>query len=106
TNTWARSKYVKAITPNRVLVVMERRQVVENPERPALRRNNEVLVLDDEIGDRCRRQVELERLPVRAVVEGNVEARLRSRVEKASPRRILPNHAGENMLRDAADDLR
>ena len=62
------------------LDLLERRQIVENPESAPLRRDHEVLMRHLDIGDRRHRQVHLERLPVPAVIERNVNAEFRSRV--------------------------
>ncbi len=64
------------------------RQVVEDPERSALRGDDQVVVLDGQIGDRYERQVQLEALPAAALVEGDVHALFRARVEQALPLRV------------------
>src|ERR1044071_7559522 len=56
--------------------LLERREVVDHPERAALRRGDEIVVAHGEIGDRHDRQIELQRLPVRAVVERDVHPAL------------------------------
>ena len=84
----------------------QRRQVVEDPERAPLRGDDEVAVLDRKVRDRRDRQVALERLPARAVVEGDVEPGLRAGVEQTSTDRILPHDAREGLVGDAGDDLR
>ena len=43
----------------------DRRQVVEDPDRPAVRADHQVVVLDHQVVDGHGRQVELERLPGR-----------------------------------------
>ena len=71
--------------------LVERGQVVEDPEGTALRREHQVLLVDDQVGDGGHREVELERLPVRAVVEGDEHAVLGGGVEKPLPVGILPH---------------
>ena len=55
-------------------------EVVEDVEAPALCRQHEIriadVVVDQEIGDRCARQVELELLPGLGAVERSVEPEL------------------------------
>ena len=62
--------------------LMKRRDVVEDPERPSLRGGDEIVVLDRQVGDRYDRQIELQRLPLRAVVQRVVDAGLRAREEQ------------------------
>ena len=78
---------------DRFVYLMQRRQVVENPERPALRRKHEIVVRDLDIGDRRVRQIQLEGLPVRAVIERNVHAEFGARVEQAGAIGILADDA-------------
>ena len=47
------------------------------------------------IGDRRHRQVELQRLPVRPVIEGDVHAELRARIQQALSIRVLSSHPHE-----------
>src|SRR5437660_1025626 len=56
--------------------LMQRREVVEDPERAALGRDDQVLVVHPDVVDGHVRQVELERLPVPAIVEGEEHAEL------------------------------
>ena len=84
---------------------VERRQVVEDPERPSLRGHDEILLLDGQVGDRHHRKIQLERLPARTVVEGDVKTRLRAGIEQSPPRRVFPDHAGERAARDPGVDL-
>ena len=49
--------------------LLQRRDVVHDPQRPAHRRDHEIVAMHLDVGDRRRRQVLLQRLPVAAVVE-------------------------------------
>ena len=46
-----------------VVELMQRREIVDDPEAAALRRDDEIAVAHLQIGDRHLRQVQLERLP-------------------------------------------
>ena len=65
-----------------VLVVVElaqRSDVVEDPESASVRRYDEIVILNDEIAHRGRRQIQPQRLPVCAVIERDIHALFRSR---------------------------
>ena len=62
----------------------QRRHVVEDPEAAAVRRDGEIVAVDDQIADRGVRQVQRQRLPVVAVVERDVDVALGA--GKSSPR--------------------
>ena len=74
---------------HRRAVLPQRRDVVEDVEAAAVRRDRDVARLDPDVVHRRVRQPVLQRLPVIAVVERDVEAVLRAGVEQAAPRRIL-----------------
>jgi hypothetical protein len=61
----------------------QRRDIVENPERASVRGQHEIVVFDDQIVDRRDRQVDLQRAPVRSVVEGDEDAALGAGIEQA-----------------------
>src|SRR5207247_11180042 len=63
-------------------VLPDRREVVQDPEAAAVRRGDQVSVLDREIVQRHRRQVLLEPLPVRPIVEGHPDAALGPGIEE------------------------
>src|ERR1700755_546191 len=50
-------------------------------------------------------EIQLERLPARAVVEGDVHARLRARVEQPAPRSVFAYDAREGAVGNARVDL-
>ena len=67
---------------------VQRRDIVENPERAPLGRRDEVVVLEREIGDRDDRQIELQRLP------------LPRRRRASSTRRFQCRHTADPFARD------
>ncbi len=84
----------------------ERRNAVEHPHRAAMRGGNEIAAVDMKIANRGPRQIELQWLPVRAVVGREVDARLRAGVEQTAPHRIFANRARVRAVGDAGRDLR
>ena len=84
-----------------IVQLMQRRQVVENPEAAALRREHQILVRHLDVGDRRDGQVQLEGLPVRAVVERDVHAELGAGVEQAGAIGIFAHDARRLIGRDA-----
>ena len=56
--------------------LMQRRDVIEEPERAALGGHDQVLAMHGNVGDRGEWQVELQRLPAPAIIERNVDAEL------------------------------
>src|SRR5579884_370459 len=83
----------------------QQRDILENPERAAVGRGDEIVVLADQVVDRTERQVKLERLPVVAVVEAGVGAGLRAGIEKPLAFRVLAADAGEGAGRNAGGDF-
>ena len=84
----------------------QRRDVVEDVEAAAVRRNRDRVGLDPDVRDRHVGQVQRQRLPVIAVVVRDVEAVLRAGVEQAAARRILADGVHVVLRGDAGDDLR
>src|SRR6185437_6607264 len=72
----------------------QRAEVVETPVRAALGGEDEVAVGELDVGDRGDRQIELEGLPVGAVVEGDVHAEFGAGIEEAGADRILADDTG------------
>src|SRR6185503_7738164 len=58
------------------------RQIIQHPERTAVCRYDEIVIFDDEIVYWCYRQIQLQRLPVRAIIKGDESAEFSSRVEQ------------------------
>ncbi len=84
--------------------LVQRRQVVEDPERAAVRGHHEVGVLHDQVVDRHDRQVAAQALPRAAVVERDPHAAFGARVEQTAPVRILADRARDLSGRDAVGD--
>src|SRR5512133_1696283 len=61
----------------------ERLEVVEDPKRAAMRGDDQVVVVNDEVVDGRDRKVQVQRLPSLAIVERNVGASLSPGVEQA-----------------------
>ena len=83
----------------------ERAEVVEDPEGAAVGGDDEIVVLDDEIVDRGGGQIQFERAPVCAVVEGNIDAGFGSGVEQAALLGIFANGANEGAIGNAVGEL-
>src|SRR5207245_2394508 len=67
----------------------KRADIVEHPERTAMRGHHEIVVMNNHVVNRRARQMELERLPIRAIVEGNPDACFRTGVKQALALGIL-----------------
>ena len=87
---------------------MQHRQIVENPKRTTLRGRDQFFFafLDHEICNRSNRKIELHRLPIRPVVERNVNAGFSAGIKQAAFVWIFADHAGEGAIRNACGDLR
>ena len=90
---------------HRGVELTERRDVVEHPERTPVRGDDQVVVPLVEITDRGHRQVELQRLPVVAVVERDVDAELGAGEEQPRADLVLANRVHVGAVRDPAVDL-
>ena len=71
----------------------QRREVVENPERASVSGGDEVVAMHSEIANVRRREIQLQGLPVVAIVEGNVECVFGSGVEQAFAHGIFADDA-------------
>ena len=69
------------------------------------RRDHQIPVLDHKTGHRDVGQVEREAGPLGSVVEGDVDAVLRTGVEQAFSVRVLAHHPHEVVTANAVDDL-
>ena len=87
--------------------LLERRQIVQNPEGATLGRGHEIVVLrlDLEVGNRCQRHVELQRLPVITIVPRDVESGFRPRVQQPAADVVLPHDPDVRLRRDALDNV-
>ncbi len=71
-----------------------------------MRRDHEIVVFDHQIVNRRLRQVQLQRLPMRAVIERNENAKLGARVKQAAFLRIFAHCVHVGAIRNSADDRR
>ncbi len=65
------------------------RHVIQDVETATLRREDQIVTVDEHVRDGRSWQVELERLPARAVIERRVESELRPGEQQALANRIL-----------------
>ena len=79
----------------------QRSDVVENPERASVRGNDQIFAVNREIANRCDRKIQLQRLPVVAVIEGNVNSELGSGKEQPLLLSIFANGARERVRGNA-----
>ena len=89
-----------------VRVLPQRRDIIENPERASMGRNHQIVVLDDQIVHRRRRQIQLKRLPLRPIVERHVHPGLSPRIKQPALFRILAHHAHESIVWNSLRQLR
>src|SRR4030095_12353062 len=80
------------------------RQVVEHPEGAAVGRHNKVVILYHQVVNwRCR-QIQLQRLPMPAVIERHVNTEFRSRIEQSAPLWVFAHRAYVGAVWDAVRD--
>ncbi len=86
--------------------LLQRGQVVEDPDAASVRADHQVVRsrLDRQIVDCRRRHVQPQRLPVRAAVERDPYAAVRSSVEDVAVARILTDRPDELIRRQIAGD--
>ena len=84
----------------------QRTDVIQNPERPPMRSHDEIVVLDHQIVHRRGRQIQLERPPLRSIIERNIDSIFRARVKQSAFLRIFPHGANKRAVRNSIDQLR
>ncbi len=89
-----------------VAVLAQRREVVENPERAPVRGNHQIVILDHQIVHRRRRQVQLQRTPVRTIVERNKHSGFSSCIEEPALLRIFPDYSHKASIRNSLTQFR
>ena len=82
----------------------QRGHVVEHPEGAAMSRHDEVVIFHHQIVDRRGRQIHLQRLPMRAVIERNINAELGAGVEQAAAFRIFAHGVDVGAVGDSVGD--
>src|SRR5262249_7360617 len=103
-DSWARVEEMRGAAVQLLRALMQRCQVGEYPEGRAMRGDDHIRALDDEIVDRHDGQAALrapaaEQLPVRAVIEGDVDPRLGTAVEETPAVWIGTDNACELVCR-------
>src|SRR6202158_5812828 len=68
--------------------------------------HDQIVTVDEEVVDRSCRQIELQRLPVRAVIEGNPRARFRAGIEQPLALGIFANGVNVGAVWEAGRDGR
>src|SRR5882762_160571 len=79
--------------------------VIQNPERPPMGPENNVIAVDDEIAHGSVRQVELQRVPVAPVIERHPHGTFRAGKEQAGQFRVFANRVHGGVIRDALGNL-
>ena len=88
----------------------QRRVIVQHPDAAAVGAGHQVVAVNHQVAIRRGGEIELQRLPVVAVVERDVHPALRAREQQPRLFRVAPNHPGEaaarQVPRQAAHDRR
>src|SRR5712664_2054568 len=92
-------RYVSAHLP-------QRRDVVENPEGAAVRGYNEIVAMNREIAHGRVRQIQLQRLPIATIVEGNVHGAFGTGVEQTFSRGIFAHHVAGAAIGNSLGNFR
>ena len=101
----ARLEQVRGFTRHGPRQLPQGRDVVQDPERAAVRRRDQVALLERQIVHRHDGEIETQRLPARAVVERYPDAPFRSDEQQTGSHRVLTDGAHELGRGDAVDDL-
>src|SRR6476660_8490417 len=83
----------------------QRSDVVENPERAAVRSDDQVVAMNRQVAHGSMRQVKLQRLPVIAVIERNEYAALGSREQQSLAHRIFAHYVHRSVIGKAGDNF-
>ncbi len=70
-----------------------------------MRRQHQRIVMNQQVMNRNDRQVQLEWLPLAAIIERDVDAAFGAGKEQSFASWIFPDNTGEVVRRDAVDDL-
>ena len=106
TNCFLRSEKMRGGLCHLVIKLPQRREVIKNPERAAVRRNDQVIAVNVEVTHRGVWQIQLQRLPVVAVVERNVDGSFRSREEQTFSHGIFAYHVARAAIGNAPGNFR
>src|SRR6266498_994934 len=81
------------------------REVVQDPDRPAVRPDHEIALVDVQIAHRAGGEIEPQRLPMVAVVERNVNAAFGTREQQAATLGVFPYDVHDFIRRYSLYDL-
>src|SRR5260370_2243608 len=82
-----------------IVQLAQRRDIIENPERAPMCSRDEIAIFDEEVVDGNSGQVQLQGVPVFAIVGRDVDAGLRPRVEQPTPSGTSADHAATVIVR-------
>ena len=82
------------------------RDVVENPERAAVRGDDKVIAMNRQVAHGGMRKIQLQRLPVVAVVKRNVYRSFAAGEKQAFARGIFTHDVDRCVVRQASRDFR
>src|SRR5260221_2456144 len=83
----------------------QRRDVIEDPKRSAMSSNNNIVAMNDQIADRSRRQIHLQRLPMIAVVPGHIHGAFGAGKQQSLALYIFAHRVDGLVFGQAADDF-
>ena len=89
---------------NRIGELAQRRDIIKDPKRAPVRRHYQIVVLNDQVVNRRNRQIDLQRAPVRSVVERDIDAALGPGVEQTFFLRVFSNCAHKNSVGNSGSD--
>src|ERR1017187_1763189 len=104
TNRGGGAEKPRAARSSRLNRLAQRRDVIENPKGTPVRGNHQVVAVDGKIANRADGQVQLQGLPVVAVVPRYVNSKFGSREEEPSALRVFANGAQKCRSRNAGRD--
>ena len=82
----------------------KRRDIIQHPKRAAMRRHHQVIVFHEQVMNRRSRQIQLQRLPVRARIERNENAQLSAGIKQSGLFRVLAHGMHECAVRNSIND--
>ena len=98
-------KQKRPLSQHSLIQLAQRRDVVQNPETAPVRRHRKIVVLDQQVANRCRRHIEPQRLPVIAVVERDINRPLRSGKQQSNPSCVLAHRVHILIRRNAVGNF-
>ncbi len=87
---------------NRIGELAQRRDIIQDPERAPVGGHDQIVVLNDQVVDRCNREIDLQRAPVRPVVERDKDAALGPGIEQAFLLRVFADSAHKSSIGDSS----